>query len=83
MVHQMFSLVMQQGLSECIVWQDQTFALKLWNLEWCNKKTKCQYGEKLQKNYSNFHVDVNKSYTEAPECTFNGERIVVTIELHC
>ena len=32
MVHQMFSLVMQQGLSECIVWQDQTFALKeTWN----------------------------------------------------
>ena len=28
----MFSLVMQQGLSECIVWQDQTFALKeTWN----------------------------------------------------
>ena len=32
MVHQMFSLVMQQGLSECVVWQDQTFALKeTWN----------------------------------------------------
>ena len=32
MVHQMFSLVMQQGLSECIMWQDQTFALKeTWN----------------------------------------------------
>ena len=31
----------------------------------------------------NFHVDVNKLYAEAPECTFNGERVVMRIELHC
>ena len=31
----------------------------------------------------NFHVDANKLYAEAPECTFNGERVVMRIELHC
>ena len=82
MVHQMFSLVMQQGLSECIAWQDQTFALKeTWND--AIKRENVDMVKNYKKNYSNFHVDVNKSYAEAPECTFNGERIVATIELHC
>ena len=70
------------GMVHQIVWQDQTFALKeTWND--AIKRENVDMVKNYKKNYLNFHVDVNKSYAEAPECTFNGERIVVTIELHC